>query len=221
MSDGGQRDQAMSNQNDSETLLRKNNRALEKANRILKLETCLSRAILEEDFVDPVETMEDVVTKLGLNSAFLYCLEIDVAVLSCSWEPTGAVGFPGHISLGGSARSISDWMIDGKPVWGKPAELPPMVRPLVTPEMEAAVGTAVLVPIAFPDDTLCVMGFGTINGRFWSEEEIDALCGLGRLVAMLVRASQRNQEIMSRMASKFSEITDILNAVKPVHEYAE
>ena len=91
----------------------------------------------------------------------------------------------------------------------------------MTAEMEGLAGTAVLVPIAFPDDTLCVVGFGTSNGRYWSQEEIEALYGLGRLIALLVKASQRNQEILSRMTSKFSEISSILNAVKPVHEYAE
>jgi len=211
----------LTEQKTAECKLRKSSRSFEKANRILRLESNLSRAILEEDFVDVHETLEDVGTKLGLNSAFLYRMERNDAILSCYWETTGLRQFPERISLGESARGVLDWTIDGKPVWGKPAKLPAEVKPLITPEIEGIVGTAVLIPIAFPDDSLCVMGFGTVNGRYWSEEEVEALYGLGRLIALLVKASQRNREMLSMMTSKFSEISSILEAVKPVHEYAE
>jgi len=201
--------------------LRKSSRSLEKANRILKMSSELSRAIIEDDFVDIKETMEDVGLKLKLNSVFSYKISDGSASLMASWKESGNLLIPETTNFEGKYDGVREWVLNGKPEWGKPSKLDEKIRPLFTNGLELIVGTAVLVPIELPDDMLFVTGFGTVNGRYWSDDEIDALYGIGRLLTVLVKSSQRSQEILSRMTMHFTEITGILNRVRMVKSHAE
>ena len=201
--------------------LRKSSRSLEKANRILKMSSELSRAIIEDDFVDIKETMEDVGLKLKLNSVFSYKISDGSASLMASWKESGNLLIPETTNFEGKYDGVREWVLNGKPEWGKPSKLDEKIRPLFTNGLELIVGTAVLVPIELPDDILFITGFGTVNGRYWSDDEIDALYGIGRLLTVLVKSSQRSQEILSRMTMHFTEITGILNRVRMVKSHAE
>lgn len=204
-----------------ENKLRKSSRSLEKANKILKMSSELSRAIIEDDFVDISETMEDLCMKLELNAVFSYKIDDGQAELLASWKEISNLVIPEVIILNENFDAVNEWVIDGKPEWGKPAKLDERVRPMFDGTLGMIVGTAVVVPVELPDDVLCITGFGTVNGRYWSEEEIDALYGLGRLLTILVKSSQRSQAILSRMTMQFDEITSILNRVRTVEEYVE
>jgi PAS domain S-box-containing protein len=195
--------------------------ALNKVNKILGIQADLAEKIMAEDSeIEVDDILQGIGTSLNLDSVFVYKCNGDAHLIN-SWVSDSRMVLPKHMPLNGSEKSIRRW-IEGK--WMSadcmPKELDDAFKKAVGVGME----TIAFVPIMGPEGAWGIVGFGTSACRNWCEKEMDALAGLGRLIAMLARTVCDNRDFrqtVSTVSAEIREISSLFSGSSVVREYAQ
>ena len=196
----------------AEATIKRNEQTLKRANDIFKIEGRISREMMDGD-VDLDYTLMDIGKTLELNSIFVYKCN-GVIKLTASWVKADKWCFPMLVDGQEDTESVNRWIQSAKPLWCKADKLPKEVIAVIGDEARSGIGTAAIVPVSVSGEPWGMVGFGTANGRYWTDEEMEALYGLGSLLAMLANSVIENQELMTKIDSTFSELNLFLGKIE-------
>jgi PAS domain S-box-containing protein len=193
-------------------------RDLAKANRILSVQSGLAEKILLEDSDMDVDLiLADVGRELDLDSVFIYRCNSNAHLIN-SWVSNPRTSLPQSMPLNGSEKSIRRW-IEGS--WRSADCMPTELDFAFKRAVGAGMETIAFVPIMGPEGAWGIVGFGTSACRSWCEKEMDALSGLGRLIAMLGRTVRDNRDFHRTLSAEIREISSLFSSTSAAREYAQ
>jgi len=198
---------------ETEEELKKSRRSLEKANEILALHAELVDKILDSTGdIDVDALLADICQRLSLNSMFLYRCSDDIELVGAwtqdGWEFREQVS-PDSTDFG----ILHAWMSQNEFAWGHVSRMPKGLLFGFDDTTIKRIGTLVMTPILMAGQPWGIAGFGTVNGRYWTQKELEALQNLGKLVAILAKNQKMKSAFEEHIELKISEIKQISNAM--------
>jgi PAS domain S-box-containing protein len=192
--------------------------SLSRANKILHLQSNIAKALWGPDENLSVSSVfEEVSRELDLNTTFVYQCSLEAPSLLSSWTRPNGRGAWGVPEIGVMTDedylALRSWVDNNDYLKTKTSELPKELTFLSNKSFLEHVGTIVLVGVNISSDPWALVGFGTPNGRPWSNNELEALSALARIIAFLSKSRNDSMMLKNKINDHLEQISVIMERV--------